>query len=203
MREPVENPAALQEHDPAWASRADEHLDQVRQAFRGLPGAGDAAYDHIGSTSVPGLAAKPYIDLQVRILPLPSHAQLVPRLEPLGFHRARGARPDSPGVTRDVPRGDEQAPDEVWEKRLYVQQREGVILHVRRSDSPWGRHTVWFRDWLREHPAERVRYEQTKRQLSRESVGKPDYDDYTRGKTAFFDEAQPTFTSWARRHEHG
>jgi GrpB-like predicted nucleotidyltransferase (UPF0157 family) len=174
------------------------HLANVQEALSDLPGASDAIYDHIGSTSVPGLAAKPYIDLQVRILPLPDHGQLGARLAPLGFERALGARPDSPGVDRDIPRGDAQAPEHVWEKRLYVQREESVILHMRRADSPWGRYTVWFRDWLREHPTDRARYEHPKRRLSRDNVGKPDYDDYTRAKTAFFDEIQHAFTAWAR-----
>lgn len=199
MGDRATNPAVLYEHDLAWGSKAAFYLGQVRQAFEELPGSEDAAYDHIGSTSVPGLAAKPYVDLQVRILPLPSHDQLGPVLAPLGFERALGARPDSPGVARDTPRGDEQVPEEVWEKQLYVHRQESVILHVRRLDSPWGRYTVWFRDWLREHPAERARYEQTKRRLSEQNVGKPDYDDYTRAKTEFFDQVQPTFTDWARR----
>jgi dephospho-CoA kinase len=192
------NPAALCEPDGAWADRAAAHLTDVRRVLSGLPGADVAAYDHIGSTSVPGLAAKPYLDLQVRILPLPDHDVLARRLGPLGFDRALGARPDSPGVSHDIPRGDEPAPPEVWEKRLYVQRQASVVLHVRRSDSPWGRYTVWFRDWLRAHPAERARYEATKRALSAQNAGKPDYDDYTRAKTVFFDGIQDSLTVWAR-----
>lgn len=203
MGDRATNPAALAAHGPAWESRAAKYLDRVRQAFQALPGAEAAAYDHIGSTSVPSLAAKPYVDLQVRILPLPSHDQLVSLMAPLGFDRALGARPDSPGIDRDIPRGDEQVSDEVWEKRLYVQRQESVILHVRRLDSPWGRYTLWFRDWLREHPAERARYEMTKRRLSEQNVGKPDYDDYTRAKTEFFDQVQPRFTEWAQRRAEG
>jgi GrpB-like predicted nucleotidyltransferase (UPF0157 family) len=191
------NPAALHEHDPEWATRAASYLADVRQALTGLPGADAAVHDHIGSTSVPGLAAKPYVDLQVRILPLPSHDALAARLEPLGYERAVGARPDSPGVSRDIPRGDEPVADEVWEKRLYVLRTEGVILHVRRSDSPWSRYTVWFRDWLRAHPDERARYEATKRELAAQSAGKPDYDDYTRAKTAYFDLVRRSLVEWA------
>lgn len=199
MGDQVDNPAALREHDPEWAPRAARYLTCIRQALDGLPGAGEAVYDHIGSTSVPGLAAKPFIDLQVRVLPLPGHAELTTRLEPLGFERAHGTRPDSPGVDRDGPRGDEEVPDEVWEKRLYVLRRGGVVLHVRRTDSPWGRYTVWFRDWLRAHPDQRIRYEETKRDLAEQNAGKPDYDDYTRAKTAFFDDVQQSFVDWARR----
>ena len=57
---------------------------------------------------------------------------------------------------------------------------------------------MWFRDWLRAHPDARRRYELTKRELSKQNIGKPDYDDYTRAKTAFLDEVQPAFTAWAQ-----
>lgn len=195
---PTHNPAALSDYDPGWPSRAEQLLADIRAALRGVPGGSDAAYDHIGSTSVPGLAAKPFIDLQVRMSSLPSDAALTESLEPLGYRRARGARPDSPGVDRDIPRGARIVDDVVWEKSLFVHD-DGVIVHIRRSDSPWGEYTVWFRDWLRAHPQERERYEALKRELSAENMGKPDYDDYTRAKTEFFDEVQEQFEEWAAR----
>jgi GrpB-like predicted nucleotidyltransferase (UPF0157 family) len=191
------NPADLWPHDPRWADRAQTVLTEIRDVLRDLEGAEQAAFDHIGSTSVPGLMAKPYLDLQVRMLPLPTHDELTARLAPLGLERAQGSRPDSPGVTRDVPRGHEIVVPEVWEKRLYVGLAGSVILHVRRSDSPWGLHTVWFRDWLRATPGARADYEATKLELSAQNVAKPDFDDYTRAKTAFFDRVQVEFTSWA------
>lgn len=55
-----ENPALLTEYDPAWSTRAARHLADIRAAMRGLVGVDDAAFDDIGSTSVPGLVAKPY-----------------------------------------------------------------------------------------------------------------------------------------------
>jgi dephospho-CoA kinase len=173
----------------------------VAAALADLPGAQDAAFDHIGSTSVPGLAAKPIIDLQVRIVPLPSHGDLARCLAPLGYEQALGSRPDSPGVRHDIPHGDEDVPAEVWEKRLYVDRRQSIILHIRRADSPWGNYTVWFRDWLREHPQARQRYEDTKRRLSAENAGKPDYDDYTRAKSAFFHDVHPLFCEWVQIKE--
>lgn len=199
-----DNPAALNESDPNWVPRAAACLRNVAAALADLPGAEEAAFDHIGSTSVPGLAAKPIIDLQVRVLPLPSHGDLVPRLAPLGYEQALGSRPDSPGVRHDIPHGDEDVAADVWEKRLYVAYVEGgqsVILHIRRADSPWGHYTVWFRDWLREHPQARQRYEDTKRRLSAENAGRPDYDDYTRAKTVFFKEVHPLFCEWAQTKE--
>ena len=85
----------------------------------------------------------------------------------------------------------------MWQKLLFWNEEEQVILHVRRADSPWGLYTVWFRDWLRANPEARSRYEKIKRALSTQQVGKADYDDYTRGKTQFFDEVQAEFESWA------
>ncbi|GAA4768132.1 GrpB family protein [Microbacterium gilvum] len=193
---PSPNPAELHPHDPAWPITAAGELARISAALDGL---GPAEFDHIGSTSVPGLRAKPFIDLQVRIDPLPDEAALAARLEPLGYRMALGSRPDSPGVTRDIPRGGEPVADEVWQKRLLTSADVPAILHIRRMDSPWGRYTVWFRDWLRANPEARARYEAVKLQLSAENAGKPDYDDYTRAKSAFFDEVQGAFTAWAAR----
>jgi hypothetical protein len=59
-------PAALVEFDPSWASAAQRRVRGVRLALAGLPDAEAFAYEHIGSTAVPGLRAKPIIDLQIR-----------------------------------------------------------------------------------------------------------------------------------------
>ena len=191
------NPAALVEHQAGWTRRALQLLSDVRVALEGMEGSDAARLDHIGSTSVSGLVAKPILDLQVRISPLPSEEDLIARLEPLGYIRARGSRPDSPGVDRDLPRGSIQVDPVVWQKLLFWHEDAQAILHVRRADSPWGLYTIWFRDWLRARPDARRRYEAVKRTLSAQQVGKADYDDYTRAKTAFFDDVQAEFEAWA------
>ncbi|WP_194763147.1 GrpB family protein [Microbacterium sp. UFMG61] len=191
------NPAALVEHQDEWMHRAGRMLSTLLPALDGLSGIEAVSLDHIGSTSVPGLPAKPLLDLQLRISPLPDDVDLCRRLEPLGYVRARGSRPDSPGVDRDQPRGSVTVDPAVWEKSLFWHEGEQAILHIRRSDSPWGLYTVWFRDWLRAVPEARDRYAAEKRRLSVEQIGKPDYDDYTRAKTGFFDLVQSEFESWA------
>lgn len=191
------NPAALVEHQAEWSQRASQLLSGIRDALKGMEGSGSASLDHIGSTSVSGLAAKPFLDIQLRISPLPSEEDLIARLEPLGYVRARGFRPDSPGVDRDLPRGSIEVDPVVWEKLLFSHEDAQAILHVRRADSPWGLYTIWFRDWLRARPDARRRYEAVKRTLSAQQVGKADYDDYTRAKTAFFDDVQAEFEAWA------
>ena len=138
------------EYDAAWPVRARRLLGEVRSALAPLPGADGFAYEHIGSTAVPGLGAKP---------------------------------------------GD-QADDAAYEKRLFHSSAEGAILHIRRTDSPFARF-VDFRDWLRCHPEQALRYEQIKRRLADEHAGGQDYDDYTRAKTAFFTEIGPRLRDWA------
>lgn len=196
------NPAALVPHSSEWARIAREQLSLIRHLLSGIAGIESAVFEHIGSTAVPGLAAKPSIDLQIRILPLPSDESLSALLAPIGYAPELGSRPDSPGVYRDIPRGIETVSEDVWEKHLFTAQDVPAILHVRRSDSPWGLYAVWFRDWLRAHPNARQQYEDVKRTLSRENSGKLDYDDYTRAKTHFIDSVQSEFEAWARENSH-
>ena len=190
----------IEAYDPAWARRGSSLSQAVADAL-GSDDRGPAAVEHIGSTSVPGLPAKPFIDLQAAVLPLPHDDDLRAALEPLGFHREAGARPDSPGVHRDIPRWDLSAPDDVWRKSLFVRGDPlvagAVILHVRRADSPWAAWAVAFRDWLRAHPDERDAYADTKRALMQDIADHPDFDDYTRAKTAYFDAIEPRVRAWA------
>ena len=187
----------LTPYDAAWPAAAGRRLADLRRVLEPLDP--EAAFDHIGSTSVPGLVAKPLLDLQVRMSRLPDPAELDRLLLEIGFHPHAGARADSPGVHRDSPRGSRQVPDAVWEKRLFTASDPDTVLHVRRLDSPWGRHTVMFRDWLRAHPAEVARYAEIKQSLAREHADDPDFDDYTRAKTAYFDLVQERFETWADR----
>jgi len=193
--------AAVQVHDPRWQWAGRRGLDRVRSALSRLDPAGAFRYDHIGSTAVPGLGAKAFVDLQVRVTRLPDPAEIDRAMNAIGFLATTVARPDSPGADRDVPRGSEVVPDEVWAKRVFTSPDpvSPTIVHVRRADSPWGSHTVWFRDWLRAHPDQRDRYQEIKIRLAAEHSNDPDHDDYTRAKTAYFDEVQGVFEEWAAR----
>lgn len=178
----------MQPHDPRWASRAESQLQGLRQALAPLvPDLAACSFEHIGSTAVPGLAAKPVVDLQVRLPALPETAALDRALAPLGWEPARGSRPDSPGVTHDLPAPGDHEPASVWVKRLFTSTdpTQRGILHVRLTASPFGRRTVAFRDRLRAEPDLRQAYEQLKTDLAAEHAEDQDYDDYTRGKTTF------------------
>ncbi|MDI2032426.1 GrpB family protein [Saccharopolyspora sp. TS4A08] len=191
-------PAVIVAPDPVWPARAQQLLRELRSAFAPLNGADEFTYEHIGSTAVPGLGAKPIVDLQVRMPSLRSLAELAELLAPTPFVPAPGARPDSPGVYADVPRPGDPEDAVLYEKRLFHAPAEEAVLHIRRSDSPFAQFVVDFRDWLRHHPDQARRYEQIKRALAEQHAAASDYDDYTRAKSAFLDEIQPRLRGWAR-----
>lgn len=181
------SPAELVESDPSWALSAHRKLTRLRRALAGLEGADTFSYEHIGSTSVPGMMAKPIIDLQICVPTLPARETVWRHLLPAGYLPATGARPDSPGVFEDAQRGRHVVEPALLRKQLYVCPDPGApsILHIRQHGSPFARHTALLRDWLRNNPTDRAAYQRLKVELADQHANDLDYDDYTRGKSAF------------------
>ncbi|HKN99347.1 MAG TPA: GrpB family protein [Pseudonocardiaceae bacterium] len=195
-------PAALLPHDPALLTAARRLLRRIGDGLddEGLDD-GSWTYDHIGSTAVPGIRAKRFVDLQLGVDPLPEAGSAFDRvLLDAGYQPATGARPDSPGVYRDLEREPGLAPADAYRKRLYFRPDPGLpsILHVRPLGGPWWSYTVLFRDWLRVDPDARTAYEAMKLDAAAAHADDADYDDYTRAKTAFFDRAQAEFERLGR-----
>jgi GrpB-like predicted nucleotidyltransferase (UPF0157 family) len=196
-------PAELVESRPEWAVTARRLGGRVLAALAHLPDGGRFSVEHIGSTSVPGLAAKPIVDLQLGVPDLKRLPGIPETLAEFGFVDVAAHRPNSPGVLADKPRG-RFAQSGTWDKRLFVSvdRSQAAILHVRQIGSPWWGYTVEFRDWLRANPAARDAYQRMKLDLAAAHANDVDYDKYTVGKTAFFDQVQPEFEAWnaSRRH---
>ncbi|HVL26405.1 MAG TPA: GrpB family protein [Thermomicrobiales bacterium] len=139
------------------------------QEFRVIGGAireamGDLALrvDHIGSTSVPGLAAKDVIDVQVTVRELDA-AAVAAALAPLGYTIYEGIAEDH------VPPGCEGDAAEEWRK-LYFHAPEGqrrTHLHVRQEGRANQRYALLFRDYLRTSPQAAGAYRQIKEALAR------------------------------------
>jgi len=187
----------LHEHNPGWVTAAQRMLDRLRDGLiqSGLDD-GSWSYDHIGSTSVPGLRAKPFIDLQIGAPSLPQEGSPVDRvLEIAGFPATTGTRPNSPGVYTDQIKDPDLAPVSAYRKRLYFRPDPGqpAVLHVRQLGSPWWSYTVQFRNWLRANPIGQRHYEQAKQQAAADHAHDADSDDYTRAKAAFFDQVQAEY----------
>jgi GrpB-like predicted nucleotidyltransferase (UPF0157 family) len=106
--------------------------------------------EHVGSTSVPGLAAKPIIDIDLILDETTDESRYIPALEKSGYRL----------VLREP----------WWHgHRMLISAAEDVNLHVWPQVAPEPlRHTL-FRDWLRRHPDDRELYATTKRRLARDT----------------------------------
>ncbi len=162
VREPPNGwrPIVIENYDPAWAGR----YDTVAAAVRGALGDQVLGLEHVGSTSVPGLAAKAIIDVDLVIAGTDDESVYVPALEKLGYVL----------VLREP----------WWHgHRMLVDAGEDVHLHVWPQGSPEVTRHRLLRDWLRTHPEDRELYASTKRRLARETDG----GDYSMAKSDVID----------------
>lgn len=153
---------ALWPYDPTWPSRFDQESIRIRAAL------GDRVVriDHVGSTSVPGLAAKPTVDIQVSVDSMVPRTGYVEPLSALGYRWAVD------------PWSDEHeffSRDEADERAFHV--------HVCLAGSDWERRHLAFRDWLRLHPDDAAAYGRLKRELA--DRHRRDIHTYVDAKTDF------------------
>jgi GrpB-like predicted nucleotidyltransferase (UPF0157 family) len=131
------------DYDPSWVARFETEAARIRRALS------DHALmlEHIGSTSVPGLAAKPIIDICLVVADSSDESAYVPALEAAGYE-LRVREPE-------------------WHQHRMLRTPErDVHVHVFTIGSTEIRRHLAFRDRLRTEPGDRALYEATKRQLA-------------------------------------
>jgi GrpB-like predicted nucleotidyltransferase (UPF0157 family) len=133
----------LVDYDPAWPRLFAREVERVRASL----GERVLVLEHVGSTAVPGLAAKPRIDMLLVVADSADEAAYVPVLEAAGY----------------VPHIRE--PD-WYEHRMFKGPDTAVNLHVFSPGCPEIDRMLLFRDWLRGNEADRHLYERTKRELA-------------------------------------
>lgn len=146
----------IQPYDKRWPAEFATIEGLLREALGGVA----VRIDHIGSTSVPGLAAKDIIDVQVSVSDLDD-----PRLSP-AFERLGATATD---ITRDhVPPGAENDPA-AWEKRYFRPSPtwRPTHLHVRATGCSNQRYALLFRDYLRHSATAAASYAAVKLALAR------------------------------------
>jgi GrpB-like predicted nucleotidyltransferase (UPF0157 family) len=141
---PLTGPIALAEHDPAWPVL----FAREEARIRSILGDRVVRLEHTGSTSVPGLAAKPIIDITMTVADVLDEPAYAPDLESAGYRL----------VIR------EQEP-EWFDHRVFKGPDTNVNLHVFSAGCRELDRMVGFRDWLRTHDDDRELYEATKREL--------------------------------------
>ena len=139
----VDGPIVLAEYDPAWAVLYEREAERVHATL----GSRVRLLEHAGSTSVPGLAAKPIIDMVLAVADSADEAAYVPQLESAGYV-LRIREPD-------------------WhEHRLFKGPDTNINLHTFSEGSSEISRMLAFRDRLRTHDDERDLYLATKRELA-------------------------------------
>jgi GrpB-like predicted nucleotidyltransferase (UPF0157 family) len=153
----------VEEYDPGWVGRFEAAGSALREALGGLV----VGVEHVGSTSVPGLAAKSIIDIDLLLDDTADESRYLPALEAIGYRL----------VLR-----------EPWwyGHRMFVSGAEDVNLHVWPPTAPEPIRHRLFRDWLRSHPEDLELYASAKRRLARDTVDRP--GDYSLAKNEVIDD---------------
>ncbi len=167
-----QDPIEVVDYDPAWPGR----FERWRQRLGEELGEAATGIEHIGSTAVPGLAAKPIVDVQVVVPDVDDEPAYVPAIERAGVaFRARDPehryfRPDG-----DRPRD--------------------VQVHVYRAGSSGARAHLLFRDFLRADAAARDAYAALKRDLA--ARYRHDRIAYNEAKSHYILDALSAAEGWA------
>lgn len=158
----------IRPYDPSWPAAFDAERERLKPALSGLSISG---FHHFGSTAVPGLAAKPVIDILLVTDDLAAASESLPtRLDRLGYDFwADNPKPDRLFFVRGMPpRGSQRT------HHLHVCE-PGSDMHTRLA----------FTDYLRAHPDEADAYGALKRDLA--GRYRTDREAYTAAKQAFID----------------
>lgn len=158
---------AIADYDPSWPAMFEQEAAAILTAL----GAVAARVEHVGSTAVPGLAAKPTIDIQISVEQMAPRERFVAPLEALGY-------------TFVV---DPTDPDHEYFKKEIDGDRTHQI-HVCPVGSGWERRHLAFRDHLRTHPEDSARYAELKRRLAEQHPN--DIMAYVEAKTPFISELE-------------
>lgn len=140
---PHQAPIALSCYDPYWPELFNRDAERVRSVL------GDQVLQiaHVGSTSVPGLCAKPIIDMLLVVADSADESAYLPLLEAVGY-TLRVREP------------------EWFEHRMLKGPDTDINLHVFSAEASEVKRMLQFRDWLRSNESDRTKYAQVKQSLA-------------------------------------
>ncbi len=164
-------------YDPAWPAQFQAEADRLRPLFSDNL----VAIHHMGSTAVPGLSAKPILDLLVEVRDLARVDALNEALGALGY----------------TPRGEYGLPGRRYFPRILpgATDRHTHHVHVYQTGNPENARHLAVRDYLRAHPDEAAAYAQIKQALADQHPW--DIDAYVDGKDAYVKALEARAMAWA------
>lgn len=142
---PLSSPILLVDYDPEWPHRFQHEAEMIRSALRELA----LRIEHVGSTSVPDLPAKPIIDILLVVADSARETEYATALVEVRYQ----LHVREPG----------------WhEHRLFKGPESKINLHVFSAGCPEIARMLTFRDWLRTNEADRELYARCKRTLAQQ-----------------------------------
>ncbi|MEP7234011.1 MAG: GrpB family protein [Ignavibacteriota bacterium] len=154
----------IKEYDPKWPSLFITERDELMEAI----GHYVADIQHVGSTAVPGLAAKPVIDIMVGLRRLLDAQDCILPIEGMEYEY--------------VPEFEDEFPERRYFRKSANGRRTHQIHVVEIGTDFWKKH-LFFRDHLRDHPDAAHKYAALKRELAK--TFENDREGYTDAKTPF------------------
>ncbi|MEM7189101.1 MAG: GrpB family protein [Pseudomonadota bacterium] len=176
-----------EEYDPAWATR----FDELQAALKDATGIEAEHIQHIGSTAVEGLWAKPIIDIQIGVVDLAAFD--------LSTVAGAGFSPVTE-ITRDDPFRDGTGSETDWQKKYARCELDGkriAHLHIRQIGNANHRFALLFRDFLRSDPETCRLYSEFKISVARLTAGESDQG----GTVSYLDLKDPFVSLIACRAE--
>ncbi|WP_035324099.1 GrpB family protein [Peribacillus kribbensis] len=169
-------PIIIEPHQEHWA----EEFRSIGKQLRILLGNTAVRIDHIGSTSIKGLAAKPVIDIQISVKDLAGLNEYLLPLESAGyvFHA------DNPELTKRFFR------EPPGTKRTHI--------HVRQAGSWPEQFALLFRDFMRHSEKDRMEYEKVKYKLAEKY--REHREEYVNAKEPFIWSAMKKADDWSQQH---
>lgn len=161
-----QTPITIAEWTPEWVDEFENEEKQIRDTV----GHHISAVEHIGSTAVPDLGAKPIIDIMVGVETLAEAEQCIRPLENLGYEYC--------------PEFEEEMPNRRYFRKTASGRHTHHLHMVEQHGDFWHRHLL-FRDYLREHDAVVRQYDELKRELAENHP--QDIATYTDAKTEFIE----------------
>lgn len=176
----------IEDYNPEWPRLFEKEKAVLLAAVGAQAHEIIADIEHVGSTSVPGLAAKPIIDIQIGVYSLErSDPVCIPAFEMLGYEYVKAYEADTP-FRRFFRKDDANG------NRLHH-------IHLVQVDSDWHRRHLAFRDFLRAQPDLRDAYAQYKRKLAEREWESG--SQYAAAKTPFIQPAEKQALAWRRNVE--
>ncbi len=143
----------VEDYSPLWVETYEVHKARIEAVTPKIA----LSIEHVGSTAVPGLPAKPVIDIDLIVADPEREDQYVPALEALGYELTVRER-------------------SWYQHRMLRHDNPRINLHVFGPGSPEHTRHILFRDWLRERPADKQRYADAKLLAKNGATTAPDYN---------------------------